>query len=160
MFLTSKWRSHGEILLENRCSGIYPPLTLKSCNTAWRGLSLLRGVGRIHLHPMLLSGDPLPILCCSTTPITLFTLTYLPLTVWNSRLCVAKFVSGQYTLCGPAANCLHLSPALPTATVCFGVYPQVRFRCVSLERVPPPFGPETSSSSFWANTDISFVSVM
>jgi hypothetical protein len=102
---------------------------------------------------VLFCGVPLPILCCSTAPITLFTLSYLPLTVWNSRLCVAKFLSGQYTLYVPAANCLHLSPALPMATVCIGVYPQVDFRRVSLGRVPPPDGSETSSS-LRADTDL------
>lgn len=54
--------------------------------------------------------------CCFTIRITLFTVSCPPLTVWNSRLCVAKFLSGQYTLSASAANCLHLSPALRTAT--------------------------------------------
>jgi hypothetical protein len=57
---------------------------------------------------------------------------YSPLTVWNSRLCVAKFPSGQYTLSASAANCFHLSPAPPLLHRFSGVWgPQVLFRLQS-----------------------------
>jgi hypothetical protein len=69
-------------------------------------------VKRVPLPP----APPLPLRCCFTIPITLFTVSYPPLTVWNSRLHVAKFLSGQYTLSAPDANCLRLSPALPTTS--------------------------------------------
>jgi hypothetical protein len=120
----------------------------------------MRGVGRIHLHPVLFCGDPLPILCCSTTPITLFTLSYVPLTVWNSRLCVAKFLSGQYTLC----PCCQLSLFVPSPPhgdcllwgLSAGALPPCVIHCRGslshLGRVPPPDGSETSSS-LWTNTD-------
>lgn len=118
----------------------------------------MRGVGRIHLHPVLFCGDPLP-----SFVVLLLLLRYLRFLIFPSLSGIRDSVLPNFCLVNTRSVSL-----LPTVSICPQPSPRrlsasgfilrcasaachsLSWQSVSLGRVPPPNGSETSYS-LWTN---------